>query len=311
MEARDFSHEQDIETKLSVPPTVRADQTGAEIDEVYSGYFSSQEAAESYIEHGIKPLLPYLPDELVVSDWGGGKGYLASKTIEYLVSEGKKIKKALIIDANEANLEAAKSTYGFETLRANLEDVHVTGFDLVLMRAVLQYNSLRAQQTILFRVREAVTSNGFFVNQISIGDQHNAELRREINHLQSLGRSNNYGSPYYITAGGYKDLCRRAHLTVKYAGDAPANGYTLVELFDRFHRITPRTSEDERKKIDQQKVLFLEQSNDLIRQYKPFTRRSIQGVGENQKILWTYRIYNSQIKKPSPIPHEGRRRLPN
>lgn len=279
--------------------------TGRRYNE-YNEYYSSQENAKRFIKIGIEPKLHLLPQEIKLADFGSGDGFLTEAVIRYLETQGRTVH-ATAIDGSEKELKVAQKR-GLRTEQGNLEELNYSEvFDLVIMRAVLHYNSYDAQSRIIDKIMQALKPNGIFINQLSSGDLPNVKLRNSLNHLLSLGRTKNYEYPHIITEQEYKDLCISKNFPTEFLDYAPPNYLTPESMFNRFKNkaITEKTKS--RYILEQSK--FKEQFLNVVSRYRSLTPDSIEEIDDTVRVSWKYPIFLSQKQQLNHTRVEQVRRL--
>lgn len=292
-----------LKTELNV---ISADRTaGGRIYNEYNEYYSSQEKARRFIEIGIEPILHLLPQEIELADVGCGDGFLTETVIKYLQNQGRLVH-ATAIDGNTEELKKAQKR-GLHTEQGNLEELNYSKvFDLIIMRAVLHYNSYDAQSRIIEKVKQALVPNGIFINQVSSGDLSNVKLRNTLNHLPSLGRTKDYEFPHFITRQEYLNLCRSKKFPTIFLKDAPPNYLTPESMFDRFHPEVQTMSEEEKKQY-LPRTIFKKDFLKVVERYRPLSPNSIEDIGDTVRVWWQYPIFLS--KKPqAELSNSGKKR---
>lgn len=281
------------ERPVPIPPHdtaagVRSDQSAnVNIGEVFKGYFNSSEKVAAFCNLGIARFVGTLPARPRVADFGGGDGHLAAGISGFLAAHGK-APEIVVIDGNEHFLQRAREK-GLGTIHGDITAIVVPDLDIAVSRAAFHYNSLAGQREILERVRESLALGGFFVNQISSGDQFNTALRNDISALPSLGRASK-GSIHFLTPTEYIAMTRAAGFTTELVGYAPSNSWTPEEMFDRFH---PPTETNEMERLAARNR-FLQECMQLIRGYKDTT--PIEGVTlteESAIVTYQYPVFVS------------------
>lgn len=252
----------------------RADIAGkVEIAKVFGGYFSNPANAQAFIDLGIRPILNDLPKNIKYSDFGGGDGYLGSYVNSYLKKKSKQVD-TTIVDANPEFLKKVKKL-GLKTKLANLEDVKLPKLDLITMRAVFHYNLFKVQKKILKKVYENLTKGGYFINQISTGNEANCKLRNLIKNKE-LALSGEQGRYEWISVKKYLGALKNTKFSeIRLLGYAPSGSWTLEEQWERVNS-TKRANAlakgnlKEVVKIDETKEKFLAYTNKLInmKEYK-------------------------------------------
>jgi hypothetical protein len=248
-------------------------QSGVIIGKIFGGYFNSLKNAKSFIKIGITPHTSLLSKDLKFADFGGGDGFLTKEVKTYLKKQ-KKTVDGIVLDGNPFSLEQAFKR-GFVTIETALEDVNIKNFDLIIMRAVLHYNSLDIQRKILQRVKEALNSKGLFIHQLSSGDIYNVRLRNALAQLPALERTKKQGGIYFTTEEEYISLCKSIGLSTKLIGYAPGDSWTLEEMYERFHPEVKKMSQEQKMK-NKRRNTYLKEAKELILRYK--TTTPIQGV---------------------------------
>jgi len=275
----------------ALSPIVQRDlDANVVIGEVFSGYFNSPEKAAVFCELGVSGIQHMLPQSLRAADFGGGDGYLAASIRDYLASQGKTTD-FFVVDGNESYLALAERK-GLTAVHTDLTAATIDNLDLVVSRATFHYNSLDAQAAILDRVRESLTPNGFFVNQISSGDRYNTALRNDISALPSLDRASK-GSIHFVTPDEYISMTAGAGLETLLVGYAPANSWTPEEMFDRFH---PHQDGEAQFGDNAPRTVFLRECMALIRDYTDST--SIEGITfseDSVRVEYQYPIFVSRL----------------
>lgn len=268
-------------------------QSKVKIGKVFKGYFSSPVNAKTFTQIGLPHIASILPAELKLADFGGGDGYLTCEVKNFLEKHNK-IVEGIVIDGNPNFLEEAAKK-GFITLEASLEETKLKNIDLIIMRAVLHYNSKAVQKKILRKVKSALTNEGIFIHQLSSGDYYNVQLRNKIAHLPSLKRINDTGDIHFTTVDEYLALCKSVNLSTKLIGYAPESSWTLEEMFDRFHPETQGMTKEQKSDYRDRKS-FLREAKELILHYKETT--PIKGIEINNNtitVCHSYPIFESRL----------------
>ncbi len=270
------------------------------IGKVFGGYFNSEESARTFNEVGISQVVPRLSDKISMADFGGGDGFLAEAVRDYLGDQAI-VAKASVIDMNPASLTRAQER-GLHIVQSDLGSVKIKPrLDLAIARAVLHYNPLERQRRILSQIAANIRPGGNFVHSISSGDPANCALRGMIAALPSLGRVNRKGTMRFVTPAEYLHLAQTAGLVdTEQVGNAPANSWTLTEMFTRFN---PDIIEDHEP---EQRSHFMSAAMTLIEQSVRET--DIQGVeldGENTRITYQYPIFVSHAPTSQSLDGTG------
>ncbi len=263
------------------------------IGKVFGGYFNSSQNAKIFAEIGISPYISQLPQDIKLADFGGAEGFLTNVVKKYLEGFGKQVE-GIVVDANPNYLRDANKR-GFITLESPLEEAKLHNFDLIIMRAVLHYNSKAEQKKILQKVKTALNPDGVFVHQLSSGDKYNVELRNKISQLPSLQRTNKPGAINFMTEEDYISLCESINLPAKLIGYAPKDSWTMEEMFDRFHPEVKTMTQEEKINYPRRN-LFLQEGKELALYY--LNNSTIKGVEKENKTfrVWhTYPIFTSLL----------------
>lgn len=281
----------------------RADvRAGVDIEQVQGGYFSARKNVEAFLEFGLSPVEKDLPEDVNYADLGGGSGVLAATVTDYLQAKGHKVR-PVVVDANPMFLEKAKER-GLRTLLCDLETCDLDGLNLVTMRAVNHYNTVDKQRVILGNVYRSLGEDGYLVSQISSGSAANCDLRSNLSNLESLGRSVGGDQYHWLPLQEFIRLLENSGFsTNNFAGCAPPNSYGPEEQWERFHtkrtqEAAERGNEQELERIREQKNLFLQEANNLIRACYEKYGKEVSGVSvttdSNGKIHYEYPIICSK-----------------
>ncbi len=272
------------------------------IAKVFGGYFSSLEAAQCFIDFGIKTIEKELPADLRYADYGGGQGFLTKIVAEWLRLQGHNVD-AFVVDGNAKFLQIAKKA-GLKTVERNLENCDFKEADLITMRAVNHYNSLDKQIEILKNTAKALKENGFLISQISSGSEENCRLRSNIVNLKSLGRAGEDKSYHWTTIEEYSDFLKKVgFVSVEVLGYAPDCSWSPEEQWDRFHEKETKEAEDENygdkmEEINKRKNIFLKEAYVLIKNYVDMFGEEVLGVDFDESgkanIKYKYPIIKSR-----------------
>ncbi len=268
--ARTMLYKEDLIDE-NLPTGTSADKKAAvDIDKIHRGYFSCQENADDFYNIGVKPIEKELPHKLCYVDFGGGKGLLAERVENNLKTDNHDVE-TIIIDANDKFLQIAEEK-GLKVVQSSIENSNLSEIDLATMRAVNHYNNLEQQQKIIDKVFKSLKSGGYLISQISTGSDENCTLRSAIVNLPSLGRSGS-GNYYWTTEEEYILMLEKAGFSdIKIVGYAPPCYWSPEEQWDRFNSL--RTNQavvsvdnDLISKIENDRIVFMEQSKQLIENY--------------------------------------------
>jgi len=204
------------------------------ISQVLGGYFGDFQVAQSFVEVGIKPLLGSLPSNVKMVDVGGGDGLLASMVRDFLTDNGHHVE-AFVIDSNPDFVsECAKR--GLRGLECDIRDDPLKNFDLIIMRAVLHYNSHADQIEILKSLRKTLAPSGKLVAQILTGSAVNCKLKVDLISQKALGCDIHRG---YYNCHSLDELTKMlssiGFASVNLLGAAPDLKWTLEQQWVRFN----------------------------------------------------------------------------
>lgn len=276
-----------------------------EIGKVHGGYFSNLENARQFCDVGIAPIEKELPHYVKYADFGGGDGFLAKNVAEYLALHGHETE-ALVTDNNENYLEIAKNS-GLETILCGIEDCVLPNRNLVTMRSVLQYNSLKKTTGILKNTFNNLAGGGFLVNQLaSSTTTEGCELRSRIFNLPSLGRviSGQEEQYYFMPPDEYTDLLNKTGFNkVTLGGHAPQISLTLEAIWGRTFGSREKESREKGDtadlgELEECREKFYQEAGALIKEYACLDTKDNIGVeqlsGGNSIIHYQYPIFISQ-----------------
>ncbi|NQV22483.1 MAG: class I SAM-dependent methyltransferase [Rhodospirillales bacterium] len=257
-------------------------RAGVDIEQVQGGYFSARKNVEAFLELGLGPVEKDLPEDVNYADLGGGSGVLAISVTDYLEAKGHKVR-PVVVDGNPMFLEKAKER-GLRTQLCDLETCDLEGLNLVTMRAVNHYNTVDKQQEILDNVYRSLGENGYLVSQISSGSAANCELRSNLSNLESLGRAIGNDQYHWLPRQEFIRLLENSGFSKNsFVGCAPSNCYGPGEQWERFNKkrtqeAAAQRNEQELGRIQEQKKLFLQDAEDLIRACYEKCGKEISGV---------------------------------
>lgn len=252
----------------------RADlKAGVDISKVFGGYFSNLEAAQAFVDIGIKNIERELPQNIKLADFGGGQGFLTNVVSNYLIQKGHNIN-AFVIDSNPLFLEEVKrNNPELNIYQCNLENCNFENTDIITMRAVNHYNPPNKQLEILKSSLLSLKEKGFLISQISSGSKENCELRSAIVNLPSLERGAKGENYHWTSIEEYISFLEKTGFgNINVAGYAPDCKWSPEEQWDRFH--AKETTEAQNLNnitkleiINKNRERFLSDSYDLIRTY--------------------------------------------
>lgn len=204
------------------------------MSQVLGGYFGDPHVAEAFVETGIKPLFSSLPAIVKMADVGGGQGLLASIVRDVLTENGHQVE-AFVIDSNPDFLEECNKK-GLRGLQCDIRDSPVGDFDLVIMRAVLHYNSHADQIEILKSLQQTLAPSGKLVAQILTGSPMNCNLKLDLISQKTLGEDIHAG---YYNCHTFDELRQMLNsigfASVQLMGAAPDLKWTLEQQWTRFN----------------------------------------------------------------------------
>jgi SAM-dependent methyltransferase len=271
----------------------RADISGkVDMSKVFGGYFSNPVNAQAFIDIGIKPILEGLPGSIKYSDFGGGDGYLGKFVADFLRESGRKVN-TLVIDANPEYLRKARKL-GLKTKLANLQDIKVKDFDLITMRAVNHYNSLKEQIKILKNTHDSLRKGGYLISQISTGNKANVNMRNLIKN--KLLKLTGEGEPYeWVTAEKYIKILKAGGFKwIKPVGHAPSGKWALEEQWERYHskkraEALAKGNMKEVERIDNQKEKYMAYAKKLVKMEK-FRNAGVKKIDNSHVVHYRYDI---------------------
>lgn len=275
-------------------------RAGVQISKVHGGYFSNEKNAEAFCKVGIDKILKNLPKKLTLIDFGGGEGFLTNHVKKYLASK-EYVVDAAVLDANIQYLEIAKST-GLKTIQSSIQDSKIQNADLIIARALIHYNSAEKQQEIFNKIFQSLKKGSYFVHQLSSGSKENCELRSNIVNIPSLGRAVNNFHYKWLSEKECLAMMKTAGFKEnEVIGYAPANSWGPQEQWDRFNKkITDEAIASGNKillkEIEQKKIIYLNEANDLIRVYlTKYKNKDIKKIDDRTYLIeYTYPIIISR-----------------
>jgi hypothetical protein len=204
------------------------------MSQVLGGYFGDLNIARIFIEVGIRPILGDLPKKIRVADVGGGQGLLVTTVRDYLVDEGFEVE-AYVVDSNPDFIKECERK-NLKVSLADIRDCPLKDIELVIMRAVLHYNSVAHQYEILQAIKKLLSPSGKLVAQLLTGSTINCNLRKEIISLSSLGEGILNG---YYNSQDFEDLSLMLNAigfhSVSFMGPAPHLRWTLEQQWMRLN----------------------------------------------------------------------------
>lgn len=172
---------------------------GVEMGKINDGYFSNPAMAQSFLEIAVAPLMEDLGSAVEYASFGGGEGYLPALVVQAIRESGREVD-GLVVDANPDFLHLAQAR-GLRTQCGDLEEVVLSGLDLITMRSVNHYNAPDAQRRILERCLAALKPGGWCISQnLSGPSEAYCRLASDLSRIPELGRVDEQQDRPHITS---------------------------------------------------------------------------------------------------------------
>ena len=172
---------------------------GVEMGKINDGYFSNPAMAQSFLEIAIAPLMEGLGPVVQYASFGGGEGFLPALVLQAIRKSGREVD-GLVVDANPDFLHLAQAR-GLRTQCGDLEEVVLSGLDLIAMRSVNHYNAPDAQRRILERCLASLKPGGWCVSQNLSGPSETyCRLASDLSRFPELGRGDEQQDRPHITS---------------------------------------------------------------------------------------------------------------
>jgi hypothetical protein len=172
---------------------------GVEMGKINDGYFSNPAMAQSFLDIALVPLMDDLGSEVQYASFGGGEGYLPAIVVQAIRESGREVN-GLVVDANPDFLHLAQAR-GLQIQCTDLEEVVLSGLDLITMRSVNHYNAPQAQQRILERCLASLKPGGWCVSQNLSGPSEDyCRLASDLSRIPELGRVDEQQDRPHITS---------------------------------------------------------------------------------------------------------------
>lgn len=258
-------------TTINVQSAHADHSANVDINKVGGGYFESQANAQSLIEQAIVKHCINLPVQLNIADFGGGTGYLLRQVNSHLEQQGHQVS-PIVVDANPAYLQQAEA-HGLLTQHADLTEVSLTDYNMILMRCVNHYNPLHIQHKILDNCFATLKHEGYLISQFLSGTAEDCQLMSTLMNHPLVGRAKS-GDQYYITTEVEHRQMLKDHgfNHIVLTGYAPEVLWNVEEsLWQRFNETAYQTALQQNdvqtvKAIEARHAKFTQEANALIQQ---------------------------------------------
>lgn len=256
------------------PDSVAADQkSNVDMSKVANGVFSSLEYAKTFFDLGVKNSVDHCVDCIKYIDLGGGDGFLARATADFLIDLDHQVE-CTIVDANIAYLKKAQER-GLNTICDNLIelDLQKNYYDLITMRSVNHYNNFNEQNKILYSTYETLKSGCYFVSQILTAQSLDCSAISMILNLPALGRARKSDQFYIASKDTYMEMLYNAGFSeCDFSGVVTTYVWDPCQSWDRFNdfeynRALNQNNFEKIKIIETRKEVFMSSANEIIEKH--------------------------------------------
>ena len=256
-------------------------------------FFGSAVAACRFVDIGIAPVLPALPNRVAYVDFGGGQGVLARAVRDFITAWGHACH-ATVVDANDHYL--AQAAAGISTVHANIEENDLRDINLATMRLVTHYNARDQQAAMLAAVARSLAADGILVSQIETGEPTICALHTQIANLLSRESAPGY---HWATLEEYCALLRGSGFCdiVVAADDQGVEldiDLALAEAWQRFNGAALRNALlasdfDLAETMAQERDAFMRKAQELVAHWTE-TSRLERGGASSSPALRSFRL---------------------
>lgn len=214
----------------------RTRSIGRNWNEVYGGYFSSNEPLEQFFVL-LEKVIPSKKN-LSVAELGSANANLCKFVGESLVKKGYKVD-VTVVGKHEESVFLAPQGIAVNLTVGDLKDWNPDRiFDVILMRSVLHYNSFADQLKILKNIRRLMCPGSLFINQLASGNERTISLFATVNQYV-------FGRQIFLQeAGEYQQVADAVFKETKLLGYCPSMKVSALNLLDRFSKTKEAQVED-------------------------------------------------------------------